>query len=533
MRITIHRSFKNFALLFFFSVFCSIRVVLAESEITLGLAPTLKAPLAAEQFKAGFGADVSLDWAFLKFAEKFSLGVGVGGGFSSMPVEVGDPMTLLEGKAGPFVRYSPFDRWAFNLGINGGIYQHSRSGLSDTKMLFGGALGAQFNVSPYISFFAQGGYTYRIFTSRPFGTIDAALGIRLNLSEIIGGRSRVKVEKTEQYRVFPVSWAWYENNPIASVTVTNEEPNAIKDVEITFFMESYMSEPWLFASVPLLVPGESIELPVTALFNEALLNLNETVTANGVLQTQYRSLGARKETISSIQMPVFRRNILSWDDDRRAAAFVSPRDYSARLFARNAAAAVNNNEINRGRVPENVLYAAALFEALRLYRITYVVDPSSSYIALSSDESAIDSLNYPYQTLFYRGGDCDDLSILFCSMLEALDIESAFITIPGHIYIAFEAGDGAWLNGNARIIELNGKRWVPVEITIPGEGFARAWQIGAQQWQNNKTEAALYPIREAWKIYPSVTVPGGGILQLEIPDRNSIIKAVNGELQKF
>jgi hypothetical protein len=61
-----------------------------------------------------------------------------------------------------------------------------------------------------------------------------------------------------------------------------------------------------------------------------------------------------------------------------------------------------------------------MFEALRLYGINYVVDPASSYAALSEDASGLDSLNYPYQTLYYRSGDCDDLSILFCSLLEVI-----------------------------------------------------------------------------------------------------------------
>jgi transglutaminase-like putative cysteine protease len=52
---------------------------------------------------------------------------------------------------------------------------------------------------------------------------------------------------------------------------------------------------------------------------------------------------------------------------------------------------------------------------------------------LSEEAGIPDSLNYPYQTLFYRGGDCDDLSILFCSLMESLGVASAFITVPGHI----------------------------------------------------------------------------------------------------
>jgi hypothetical protein len=118
-------------------------------------------------------------------------------------------------------------------------------------------------------------------------------------------------------------------------------------------------------------------------------------------------------------------------------------------------------------------------------------------------------------------------------MLEALNIESAFITIPGHIYIAFNVGNNTWLKGNADIIELDGKRWLPVEITVPEKGFTQAWRIGAREWRNSGTAAALYPIRECWEVYPSVTVPGSGDRPPEMPSWEDIIKAVNNEQRKM
>jgi len=362
------------------------------------------------------------------------------------------------------------------------------------------------------------------------------MGLRVNLSEIMGNKTRIKIDKTQQYRVFPVSYAWYENNPVAMVTVKNEEPNVITDVNLTFFMEGFLSQPWTFASLDRLNPGESKEVPVTALFNEAMMSLTETINANGTIQIQYRSLGSRKEAVYPINMPIFHRNTLSWDDDRRAAAFVSPKDSAARYFARHVASALSNEQLAGTNVqlrnlPPNVLHAVALFETLRLYGITYVIVPATSFASVSSDESVLDNVSYPYQALYYRGGDCSYLSILFCSMLEALDIESAFITIPGHIYVAVEVGNAEWNVRSADIIELDGKRWLPIEITIPNEGFTRAWRIGANQWRKYITagEAQVFPIREAWEVYPSVTVPASGENLPEMPEWENIIRAVESE----
>jgi len=262
-----------------------------------------------------------------------------------------------------------------------------------------------------------------------------------------------------------------------------------------------------------------------------MMNLTETVNANGLLQIKYRSLGARKETASPIQMPIFHRNTLSWDDDRRAAAFVSPYDFAARYFAKYVESAIYNAQPATRGTPSNVVYAAALFEALRLYGISYVVVPATSFVNVSADESVLDNVSFPYQALYFRGGDCSYLSILFCSLLEAIGIESAFITIPGHIYVAFEVGSQTWNAGSADIIELDGKRWLPIEITIPREGFTRAWRVGARQWRSSGDKAELYSIRDCWTTYPSVTVPASGDHLPEMPNWEDIIRALERELR--
>jgi len=528
------------AVLFLLAVPC-----FSENEFSLSLAPVFEAPK-AEQLNAGMGAAASFDWSFITFNKEFNVGVSAAGGFSNLAAQAGESLSIFEGMLGPFLSWQPytqkgtFDRWAFRLGINGGVYKYSRGDLSETKALMSFNLGAEFRILPYLSLFAEGVYKYRIYNPpQTLSSTGAVLGVRFNLSEIMSGKARVNVEKTQQYRVFPVSWAWYENNPIALLKFTNEEPNAITDVNLSFFMESFMSQPWTFANIPRVGAGESVELPVTALFNEILINLTENTNTAGTIQIQYRSLGAKKESASTVLMPIFHRNAFSWEDDRRAAAFVSPRDSAVRIFSRYVASAVQTQELYGApsAAPKNVRYAAAMFEALRLYGISYVVVPATSYKNLSANEAALDNVSYPYQALYYRGGDCTYLSILYCSLLEALDIPTAFITVPGHLYLAFEVGDNNWQKAGKDIIEIDGddgirRRWLPVEITIPGEGFTRAWRTGAGEWRRYGKDAALYPIREAWALYPPVTVPASGDHPPEMPDAANIIRAMEAELKK-
>jgi hypothetical protein len=360
---------------------------------------------------------------------------------------------------------------------------------------------------------------------------NLSAGITLNLSQIMGGEARVHGEKTGQQRIFPVSYAWYKDQPAATIRVTNNEPNTITGVNLSLFMERYMEQPELFATLPRLAPGESAELPVTALFNEVMLSLTENITANGRILINYQSLGARKETGFPVQMPVYHRNALSWDDDRRAASFVSPRDSAARLFARYVASIADT--LPENNLPRNVRYAAALFEALAAYGMNYVIDPASPFVEMSEDAAALDSLNYPYQTLYYRGGDCDDLSILYCAMLEALGIDTAFITIPGHIFAALDTGASAenskrLTTPQENFIAHNGRLWMPIELTIPGAGFHQAWRIGTRQWKTASEKRRIYPMRDSWTLYPPVTVPEAADHLPDMPEENEIIKRFTG-----
>jgi hypothetical protein len=508
--------------------------VFAENEFSLAVSPVFEIPAGKEHFGLGAGAAAAFDWAFLPY-----LGVSAGGAFSSLSMEAGSSFSLYRGGAGPFFRWRPFDRWTFRADIRGGVYRYQWEDSGNARPFAGGGLRVEAHLLPYLSLYAGGNYTWYAFSDRALNMVNLDLGIRLNLSEILRGQPRVTGEKIGQGRIFPVSYAWYKNNPVAVMRITNEEPNAITGVSLALFMDRYMGRPEVFAVIPRLAPGEAVDVPVTALFNEVMLSLTENVNANGQVLMSYRSLGARKEADFPLQMPVYHRNALSWDDDRRAASFVSARDPAARLFARYTASAADG--LPDQGVPRNVRYAAALFEALAVYGINYVIDPASSFVELSENAAALDSLNYPYQTLYYRGGDCDDLSILYCSLLEVLGIDTAFITIPGHIYAAFDIGrdEPEWAAGKEDFIERGGRIWMPVEITVPDEGFYEAWRIGAREWRGAAGEGEegpkLYPMGESWTVYPPVSAPGAGDNLPLMPEEGEIagrLGEVMGKLRR-
>jgi hypothetical protein len=53
----------------------------------------------------------------------------------------------------------------------------------------------------------------------------------------------------------------------------------------------------------------------------------------------------------------------------------------------------------------------------------------------------------------------------------------------------FDAGQGD-------LIEYEGRYWMPVEVTVPGEGFFNAWRIEEREWRQANARDTLSVSRD-------------------------------------
>ncbi|MDR2133844.1 MAG: porin family protein, partial [Treponema sp.] len=267
-------------------------------DFSLRAAPGAAVPLGNDNFKTGMGGFMEFGWAFLPW-----LGVEIGGSYSSLPVADGSNVSFLEGGGGPFFQYAFSDRFSLKAGGSIGIYRMTWNNQPETLGRLGGALSGEFRLSPYIFLYAFGGYTWYN-NNPPLTSVSAGAGVGFNLTRILARESRVRGEKTRQERVFPVSYAWYETHPLAAVRITNNESNAVTDLSLSFYLERYMNRPVVFANIPRLAPGEQAEAPLTALFNESILDLTENIVTNAVVFIDYRILGSKKQARFPLQLPI-------------------------------------------------------------------------------------------------------------------------------------------------------------------------------------------------------------------------------------
>ena len=120
----------------------------------------------------------------------------------------------------------------------------------------------------------------------------------------------------------------------------------------------------------------------------------------------------------------------------------------------------------------------------------------------------------------------DQMIIMNCSLLEAIGIKTAFITIPGHIYIAFDSGvsveDAAKLIPGQRYVVKEDRVWIPYEITLCTDTFDLALRTGYTQWIKAGEEAVLIPLEDAWTAFKAVSVPESDT-SIQMPDRDQLI----------
>lgn len=513
----------------------------------------------AEYFTAVFGGEAAVSF---DLGKPFGGRLTAGGllGYNYLPVRhIERTCSILSG--GPLLSFQlPLTSWlAMEARMSGGGYYGLVNGAEAAETTRGGSgwLGAEALVSARVGrfdFSAGGGcQTYLGMAS----LVSLKLGLGYAFTAETQQHSRPLPEATEKQPkakaflgarlgdgdlilleakldpVFPVFFARYDDHPIGLVRLRNASNKTLEDISVSLFARQYMENPKAVPVSGSLAPGQEVEVPLYALFTNRVLEESEGTKLSATLAVEYRSKGETRRAELAQTLTLRDRNAISWDDDRKVAAFVTAKDQAILAFAKNSlAAAPENPALDRG-----LIAAAAIHEALRLYGLRYVVDPGSPYSERQAG-GAIDFLQFPRQTLEFKAGDCDDLTTLYCALLEGLGVETAFITVPGHIFaaVALAVGPEEARRLYSRPDELvfaGGKAWVPVEVTLRGEGFLAAWQEGAKEWleASSKGKAALYPTREAWAEYPPVAFPGSFAAQAPSSDRISAASA--GEIRRF
>jgi len=339
--------------------------------------------------------------------------------------------------------------------------------------------------------------------------------------------------------VFPVLFKLYDTTSFGTATIRNLEQEPLTDLAVDFYAESYMDNPTRVLSSAKLDSGATLEIPLKALFSEKkVLVITESTKVSARMTVSFAFHGQPYTREFTQTLALYNRNNLVWDDSRKAAAFITPNDPLVLTLAKNAVAATA--DLNVGQIDPKLATAMSIHEALRAKGQRYSVDPTSPSDRLSKNATAIDTVFFPQEALAYGAGDCDDLTVLYCALLQSVGAQTAFITTPGHIYAAVRldldarqaAGSFSALQD---LIVRDGVVWLPVEVTMVGGRFLDAWKAGAQEWreQSGKGSAEFLPVDDSWSVYKPVGQIPPLASTVSLPDRAVIAAAYKTELNRF
>jgi len=517
------------------------------TSFSVQVTPSLLVPLSIEKtplYLPGGNINLSGEWGF---SEQPAFCVSGELCYLLVPIrDTGDSLSVLSAGVGGGMIYDITPRLSLRGRIAGGLYYGIlNSGTTSDSLpcpFFDGGIGLDLLVSPSLSVGVGAGYRNNL-------GLLSSVNVFIGTSYYLSGRSRriakiesskptgpeylrraraaepgegLEIERLDLDPVFPVFFKYYDDHPVGKITLSNQEKEEITDIVVSLYIKQYMDAP-KETNEPLVVgASESIEVDLLALFNDSVLDVTEATKAAAELVVYFKMADTWYQIARTETIRLYDRNAMTWDDDRKAASFVTAKDPVVLSLAKNVAALVRSKR--NPAINGNLQAAMGLHEALFLHGVNYIVDPKTPYADYSAQADAIDYLQFPRQTLEYRAGDCDDLSILYCALLESVGIESAFVTVPGHIFIAFSADISAeeadtQFQYRNNLIVVENRVWIPLETTERGGDFLAAWQSGARQWREHVAldQARLYPVHEAWKDYEPVGLAASGTIALQIP----------------
>lgn len=333
-----------------------------------------------------------------------------------------------------------------------------------------------------------------VFKSNSFVDIDytAFTADRLSLTATINlwqtRESLARIEYVEMLgEVFTASHQVYAFRPIGKARVKNISSKSIQ-AKVSFFVEELMTVPTDTKSYTV-SPNEVIEIPFFAVFNELISAVKKFSIFDG---TVFVSVETAADYDDKYQTRVLVRSKNDWDGDPMSLRyFITPNDPEIIKFTRDALS-IQKLFLDSSNIAILDFLKSKIIFNVFAEKLLYVRDPMTSK----------DFVQYPSETLSLHGGDCDDLTVSYASLLMSIGISVALVDVvppdqpdKAHIYLIFDSGvtpeNGDMISSNPKkyIIRKNEKGketiWIPVETTFVSKGFDEAWVEGAQQYYEN------------------------------------------------
>ncbi len=309
-----------------------------------------------------------------------------------------------------------------------------------------------------------------------FDKIVLSLGV--NISSAV--EKKVELIDVEIVReIYPTFYDMYLDKPFATgrvVNISSEQVKVTPSVNIEGITEGKIDSPQI-----LVEPGDTITVPFYLIISENL-KLDRATLSNADF---FVSVTANQPD-DQLQKATLINSENAWDGNVvNLRYFISKEMNFSMNYAKNTLSE-NKNILDSLPVELYEFEKAKILFNNFVKKMTYVSDPRAS----------VEYVQFPNQTFELKGGDCDDLSVAYCSLLESVGIQTALIDFKGngelrHVNIMFNTKLSP---EQARLITNNDSKyfirkneqgkdeiWIPVETTSLSN-FNEAWNMASEKF---------------------------------------------------
>ncbi|HAH31842.1 MAG TPA: hypothetical protein DCL44_05960 [Elusimicrobia bacterium] len=330
----------------------------------------------------------------------------------------------------------------------------------------------------------------------------------------------VEIVPSELNYVFSANYKNYLKNPVGRVKVRNNTDTAFSNLKLSFYFKDFMDFP-TDTVVPEIAPKATVTVDLMATLNNRILSITEDTPVQCQLTLTYYLDGQEKTTQINKPVKVLSKNAIVWDRTERMGNFITPKDTPVFSFSRYALLNFKKFEKEADLLNENLMKVLIVWEALGEQGLSYLSDPTNPYAALKSSGSlALDTVQFPRTTLKIKSGDCDDLTAMFASMLEANGVHTALLDYPAHIAMMFDTGasDAKEVGiPEEYLIKYNNTWWVGLETTMVGNNIYDAIVHEADLYKKAGADTKIIDTHLAWGEFEPVTMPETSDEKFDLP----------------
>lgn len=500
-------------------------------------------------FKPGITGDLR---AYLFKAEDDLFQFSINSSYSLFPTISIDSVSVLDLGIGASLFWPLANRFGFRAEILGGatgvvinsFLQKTYDNINGTPWGITPFIGADtvFNwyVTPDISLVLDIGAKYSF--GMPLG-VHATAGVSFLIPRT---DSKLSIKNILATTVIPAFNNYYLENPVMRIDIMNKEKFTIHSLNISV-LSGNLTEGNSIDYNDSILPNEELSIYLPVEWNKKIIEREKSSIESLNLEISYTVPGRKRVLNQTAYCLILGKNNFIWQtdysetgdelldylqnaSDAKAAVFVNPNDEQMIQLARRIKDEIEK-KLSYDGLPTKFKTIYSISSYLQSRNLRYQVDPNSVPYGKTS-KAQTDYLRYPHETLSAGYGDCDDLSILCASILESGGVPVAFLTIPGHIFIAADSGltkeNANFLFGNVDLfIEENDKLWIPIEITEIMKGLKVAWNTGIKEWHETyEGDRGFFELEKSWQEFKPSTVvlmENNKLLNLD----SSIIEIVN------